>query len=85
MRDILEIRAKTEGIKITQDAISKLAEIGTSTSLRYAIQLITPANVLSGIDGREEVGLDDVDEVCSLFYDAKASAGLLKASKKMLF
>merc|ERR1712196_483378 len=34
-RQILSIRAQTEGIKIDEDALDLLAEIGSHTSLRY--------------------------------------------------
>jgi RuvB-like protein 1 (pontin 52) len=57
-----------------------LAELGVRTSLRYAIQLLNPANVLRGINGGEEVGLDEVREVDRLFFDAKASAHILQTS-----
>jgi DNA helicase TIP49 (TBP-interacting protein) len=35
MEEIIKIRAKTEGIPITEDAVSKLADIGDKTSLRF--------------------------------------------------
>ena len=41
---------------------------------RYAVQLLTPSNVLSQINGHESILLDDVKEVDDLFFDAKKSA-----------
>ena len=78
---IVGIRAKTEGIPCTPAAISKLSEIGGASSLRYAIQLLTPAYVLTKINGRTEISVDDVEDVEGLFYDAKSSAKVLHLSK----
>lgn len=74
---ILSIRAQIEGIKVDQDAQPLLGEIGVKTTLRYAVQLLTPASILSRINGREGVSRDDVEEINELFYDAKSSAKLL--------
>ena len=35
MANIIQIRAKTEGIRLADDAIQYLSEVGTKTSLRY--------------------------------------------------
>jgi RuvB-like protein 1 len=78
---ILTIRAKTEGIPVSEESVKRLSEIGGKTSLRYAIQLLTPAYVLTKINGREEINVDDVDEVDELFYDSKSSAAILMKSK----
>ena len=74
---ILKIRAQIEGIKLEQPAMEALGEIGVKTTLRYAVQLMTPAGILSRINGRESVTKEDVDETDELFFDAKASAKLL--------
>jgi len=44
---ILAIRCTTEGIEIEEDALAHLATVGTTTSLRYVVQLINPAFVLA--------------------------------------
>ena len=44
---ILAIRCETEGIEIETDALAYLASIGTRTSLRYVVQLISPSFVLA--------------------------------------
>ncbi|KAJ3292858.1 RuvB-like protein 1 [Blyttiomyces sp. JEL0837] len=75
---IVNIRAKTENIKIDNESIDRLAQIGVKSSLRYAIQLLTPANILARINGQEDIKIDDVDEVERLFYDAKSSAKILQ-------
>jgi len=82
---ILRIRSETEGIPVDDEAVTRLAEIGTETSLRYIIQMLTPAFVLARIAGKESVGTDDVDEINDLFLDAKRSARtLLEEDSKYL-
>lgn len=44
---IIAIRCAIENIEIEEDALAHLATIGTKTSLRYCVQLITPAMVLA--------------------------------------
>ena len=44
----------------------------------YAIQLLTPSNVLSNINGGEEIGLEEIKQVQDLFFDAKTSARILR-------
>jgi RuvB-like protein 1 (pontin 52) len=51
--------------------------IYTNDIYRYAVQLLTPANVLSEINGHSSISLDDVKEVDDLFLDSKKSAQLL--------
>ena len=74
---ILKIRAQVEGIKVGDDSYQLLGEIGVKTTLRYAIQLLTPASLLSRINGRESISRENVEEINELFYDAKSSAKLL--------
>jgi RuvB-like protein 1 (pontin 52) len=47
MVQILAIRCAIESIEIEEDALAHLATVGTSTSLRYVVQLITPSMVLA--------------------------------------
>lgn len=74
---IIAIRAKTEGIRLASGTLEKLGEIGDRTSLRYAVQLLTPANILAQTNGREEITVDDVLEINDMFFDAKTSAAHL--------
>merc|ERR1711981_261844 len=74
---VLSIRAQTESLNMNQEAIELLGEIGSNTSLRYVVQLMTPASVLAQTNGRDEVTRDDIEEIDQLFYDAKSSAKLL--------
>eukprot|EP01136_Pigoraptor_vietnamica_P014009 Opistho-1_new@55668 len=83
MVKIIRIRAQTEGIVIDDVALSYLGQIGVRTTLRYAVQLLTPSNLLAKINGRANVTQLDVEEIGDLFFDAKSSAKLLaeQASK----
>ena len=73
MVQIVSIRAETESIQVSEEALAAMGEIGARTSLRYAVQLLTPGNILAQTAGR-------VEEVDELFKDAKASAKLLARS-----
>lgn len=81
MMKILAIRAKVEGIQISEEALPVFGAIGSNTSLRYVVQLLTPANVLAKINGREAIAKEDIDEINELFYDAKSSAIILSENK----
>ncbi|EGR33865.1 hypothetical protein IMG5_034130 [Ichthyophthirius multifiliis] len=68
---ILAIRASTENIKLTSDALSHLAQIGDKSSLRYAIQLLSPASVLANTEGRNEITQDDIELIFHCFQMLK--------------
>ncbi|VDP70079.1 unnamed protein product [Echinostoma caproni] len=74
---ILRIRAQTEGIKVSEPAFTRLAAVATDTTLRYAVQLLTPSSRIAQLAGRDEIEPSDIEEVCSLFLNAKQSAKIL--------
>lgn len=75
---IIQIRAKVEGIALKDDSVvAALLDVASRTSLRYATQLLTPASILSGVKGQENLTAADVKEADGLFFDAKASAKIL--------
>jgi len=76
---ILAIRCATESIEIEEDALAHLASIGTKTSLRYVVQMITPSSVLADTLGKSKISKAEVDEINSLFFDGKTSARILMA------
>lgn len=78
MAKILKIRADTEQIPVAAEALAKMSEIGATTSLRYIVQMLTPAWVLARINGKEAVTVDEVEEVNEIFLDAKTSAKILQ-------
>ena len=77
MVSILKIRAQIEGAKLDDESYQALGEIGVKSTLRYAVQLMTPASLLARINGRETINKEDIGEINELFYDAKSSAKLL--------
>jgi hypothetical protein len=44
---------------------------------RYALQLLTPASIIAKMSGRNQIDVQDIGEMNSLFLDAKRSAGVL--------
>nr|CAG4643153.1 EOG090X04OZ [Ilyocryptus agilis] len=81
MVQIIRIRAKTEGLTIEEDALQVLGEVGNRTTLRYAVQLLTPAALTAKVNGRTTITSEDIKEVGSLFLDAKSSAKILTQEK----
>lgn len=81
---IISIRSETESIEVGEDALVALGEIGARTSLRYAVQMLTPARIIAETSGRDSIVVSDVEEVDELFYDAKSSAKVLAASEGYL-
>lgn len=47
---------------------------------RFALQLLTPASILSQIQGRTEIELEDVRETDTLFLDARSRARQLSGA-----
>ncbi|KAG8883161.1 RuvB ATP-dependent DNA helicase pontin [Tulasnella sp. 331] len=43
----------------------------------YALQLLTPASIVSQMAGRKEISTEDIGEMNELFLDAKTSAGMM--------
>lgn len=84
MMQIVSIRAETENIAVDEEALVAMGEIGAKTSLRYAVQLLTPARIIAQTSGREVINAVDVEEIGDLFFDAKASAKLLAKSEGYL-
>merc|ERR1711934_276862 len=86
MVQIIKLRAATEGLTVDETAIQVLSQIGTSATLRYAVQLLTPAAIQAKICGRSNIVKDDIRDMTELFMDAKSSATMLRenSAKYML-
>jgi RuvB-like protein 1 (pontin 52) len=78
MSQIIQIRADFERSAIDAKATDKLAEVGDNTSLRFAVQLLTPSRILAETNGRTTIGMEDIEETTTLFLDAKQSARILQ-------
>jgi RuvB-like protein 1 (pontin 52) len=81
VKEIISLRTKTEGLQISSGALDKVAEHGVKVSLRYALQLLSPANILARVKGRKEIEEIDVEECQDLFIDAKRSATIVTAGE----
>lgn len=79
VKHIVRIRTRTEGLAISEPALEKVAEHGVKVSLRYALQLLTPANILARVNQKKEIDVDDVAECEDLFIDARRSASIVNA------
>ncbi|KAH9928911.1 TIP49 C-terminus-domain-containing protein [Fomitopsis serialis] len=71
---VVQLRANVEGLQLGPGVLDKLARRGDTSSLRYALQLLTPASILAGLSGRKQIELEDINEMGELFLDAKTSA-----------
>uniref|UniRef100_A0A1I8J9B2 RuvB-like helicase n=2 Tax=Macrostomum lignano TaxID=282301 RepID=A0A1I8J9B2_9PLAT len=78
VKQILKIRCEEEDVEMSDDALTVLTKIGMETSLRYAIQLITTANLVCRKRKGLEVAVEDVKRVYSLFLDERRSEEYLK-------
>jgi len=80
MVKIIKIRAETEGIQVDDESYIELATIASDTSLRHAIQLLTPSKILSTIYNPESPLITKaiIEEASALFIDGKESSRILK-------
>jgi len=77
IRKILDIRAEEEDVEMSDPAKELLTKIGSDSSMRYAIQLITVANLVALKRKAQEVDVQDIRKVYSLFVDVKRSTQFL--------
>lgn len=78
VKQILNIRCQEEDVEMTDDAKDVLTRIGMETSLRYAIHIITAANLVAKKRKAPAVDVQDIKRVYSLFLDQKRSVQYLK-------
>ena len=81
---IISKRATLENLIVTPDALDKLSLHGINNSLRYALQLLAPAGVLSKTAGRNEITSEDIEECEILFLDSRRSIKILEETKGYL-
>ena len=78
IREIIKIRADEEEVVLTDEALEELVDIGSKTSLRYAVQLMEPAKVIATTKGRDTITVEDIKEARKLFIDISQSVRYLK-------
>ena len=81
IKTIIQTRIKIEGLELSDAALERVSKRGIQTSLRYALQLLSPAGILArvrsgaGAGGTGHVKIEDVDvgEAEELFIDVGRS------------
>jgi len=86
IREILRIRSREEKVEVEKDALEKLTELGTKSSLRYSVQLLSLAAQNARTAKHENVTVDDVERVNGLFMDiTEAAEYLRKYEEKLMY
>jgi RuvB-like protein 2 len=67
---------------MTDEAKELLTKIGVETSLRYSMHLITAANLVAQKRKSNEVDMEDISTVYSLFIDIERSKQFLREYEK---
>ncbi|CAJ1951127.1 unnamed protein product [Sphenostylis stenocarpa] len=76
LRKLLVLKGKTVR---DEGSLGFLVEIEKQTSLRHAVQLLSPANIVVKMNGHDNVCKVNLEEVSSLYLDAKSLARGLEA------
>jgi len=85
IREILQLRCEEEKVKMEKEAIEKLTQIGSKSSLRYSVQLLSLAAQNAKTMKREKVTVEDVERVDKLFMDiGEAAEHLRKYEEKFM-
>jgi len=85
IREILHMRCSEEKVKLEKAALEKLTEIGSKSSLRYSVQLLSLASQNSKSMGHKKVTINDVEKVDKLFMDiGEAAEHLRRYEEKMM-
>lgn len=78
---IIELRAEEEDVELEENAKLLLCKIAGECSLRYALHLITVANLVCRKRRGSIVTIQDIRRVYSLFIDVKRSTQYLVVSR----
>lgn len=81
LRKILALRCDEEDVAIIDSALDLLTRIGTATSLRYAMYLITSSALVCSKRKGTEVSVEDIKRTYMLFSDVKRSMQALRDFK----
>jgi len=82
IRQIIETRCKEEEVEAGEEAKKLLTKVGFSTSLRYAINLISSAALIASRKKSKTIALEDVTKVYQLFTDVQRSVQFLNEYQK---
>ncbi|KAF8484815.1 TIP49 C-terminus-domain-containing protein [Russula ochroleuca] len=84
IQQIIQIRCDEEDVTLTADALSVLTSMAVQTTLRYALNLISCAQVLARKRKSEKVDVEDLRRAYSYFMDEKRSVQWLKEQQGSL-
>ena len=84
IREIIRIRSEEQEIPLSQDALEELTNLGSTHSLRYALQLLEPSRIIAESQGRIKVEKQDVEAASKLFADIKTSVKLLEKYRDLM-
>jgi RuvB-like protein 2 len=77
-------RCQEEDVTLSKDALSVLTSMATETTLRYALHLISCANVIAQRRKSATVDVDDLKKCYKYFLDDKRSVQWLKEQQGAL-
>jgi len=81
----LQLRCGEEKVEMKKEAIEKLTEIGSKSSLRYSVQLLSLAAQNAKAMKHRKVTVEDVERVDKLFMDiGEAAEHLRKYEEKLM-
>ncbi|THH11602.1 hypothetical protein EW145_g554 [Phellinidium pouzarii] len=73
IEQIIQIRCQEEDVTLSPDALDVLTSMGKQTTLRYALNLISCAQVIATKRKAEQVSVDDLRRAYTYFMDEKRS------------
>ncbi|MEM5872677.1 MAG: RuvB-like helicase [Candidatus Aenigmatarchaeota archaeon] len=82
IREIIKIKAKNDKIELSDEALEYLTQLGVKNSLRYAMQLLHPADIVAEEENSKIIEKKHVERVEKLFVDTKESVEYVKQFEK---
>ncbi|MEM1519321.1 MAG: RuvB-like helicase [Pyrobaculum sp.] len=83
VKEIIRIKAKEQNINLDEAALDLLTSIGVEHSLRYSLQLLTPAHIVAKERGRSAITREDLEYVRKYFISIKESIEYVKSLEGM--
>ncbi|MEM4510636.1 MAG: RuvB-like helicase [Pyrobaculum sp.] len=83
VKEIIRIKAKEQNINLDEAALDLLTSIGVEHSLRYSLQLLTPAHIIAKERGRSTITREDLEYVRKYFISIKESIEYVKSLEGM--
>ncbi|KAJ2924354.1 hypothetical protein H1R20_g9770, partial [Candolleomyces eurysporus] len=84
IQQIIKIRCQEEDVQLTQEAVDVLTSMARQTTLRYALNLISCAQIVAKKRKSEQVDVADLRRAYTYFMDEKRSVQWLKEQQGSL-